>query len=60
MFGLCSEDGIYISFMDLQSYTAQDSLCTRELNQWFVKQFDTVSAADVHGFDFLHLFDVVD
>eukprot|EP00250_Pteridium_aquilinum_P027577 c3524_g1_i1 orf=418-2268(-) len=35
------EEGVYISFMDLQPYILQDLSCTRELNQWFVKQFDT-------------------
>ncbi|KAI5059234.1 hypothetical protein GOP47_0025553 [Adiantum capillus-veneris] len=34
------EEGVYISFMDLESYTLQDLSCTRELNHWFVKNFD--------------------
>lgn len=34
------EEGIYISFMDLHPYTIHDLSCTKELNQWFVKQFD--------------------
>lgn len=34
------EEGVYVSFMDLESYTSQDLSCTRELNHWFVKQFD--------------------
>ncbi|KAJ7518051.1 hypothetical protein O6H91_21G052400 [Diphasiastrum complanatum] len=33
-------EGIYISFADLRPYTTQDLACTKELNQWFVKQFD--------------------
>lgn len=34
------EDGIYLSYADFRPYTMQDLACTKELNQWFVKQFD--------------------
>nr|ATG71216.1 AUGMIN subunit3 [Callitropsis funebris] len=34
------EEGIYLSYADFHPYTMQDLACTKELNQWFVKQFD--------------------
>lgn len=37
-----TEDGIYISFADLRPYTSQDQACTKELSEWFSKQFDVV------------------
>ncbi|KAJ7516089.1 hypothetical protein O6H91_22G042600 [Diphasiastrum complanatum] len=33
-------EGIFISFADLRPYTRQDLACTKELNQWYIKQFD--------------------
>lgn len=35
------EDGIYLAYSDFHSYLLGDSACTKELNQWFVKQFET-------------------
>ncbi|KAF9602037.1 hypothetical protein IFM89_024794 [Coptis chinensis] len=35
------EDGIYLTYSDFHSYLLGDSACTKELNQWFVKQFET-------------------
>ncbi|KAH9564012.1 hypothetical protein CY35_04G002800 [Sphagnum magellanicum] len=34
------EDGIFISFADLQPYTSQDQAYTKQLRDWFSKQFD--------------------
>ncbi|GJS04987.1 augmin subunit 3 [Tanacetum coccineum] len=35
------EDGIYLAYSDFHPYLLVDSLCMKELNQWFVKQLDT-------------------
>ncbi|XP_077247987.1 HAUS augmin-like complex subunit [Tasmannia lanceolata] len=35
------EDGIYLAYSDFHSYLLGDSACSKELNHWFVKQFDT-------------------
>ncbi|XP_058072275.1 AUGMIN subunit 3 [Magnolia sinica] len=35
------EEGIYLAYSDFHSYLLGDSACTKEINQWFVKQFDT-------------------
>lgn len=35
------EDGIYLAYSDFHPYLLADSLCMKELNQWFVKQLDT-------------------
>ncbi|RWR72245.1 AUGMIN subunit 3 isoform X2 [Cinnamomum micranthum f. kanehirae] len=35
------EDGIYLAYSDFHSYLLGDSACTKEINQWFEKQFDT-------------------
>lgn len=35
------EDGVYLAYSDFHSYLLGDSACTKELNQWFVKQFET-------------------
>ncbi|KAJ4969875.1 hypothetical protein NE237_002974 [Protea cynaroides] len=35
------EDGIYLAYSDFRSFLLQDSACAKELNQWFVKQFET-------------------
>ncbi|VVB15413.1 unnamed protein product [Arabis nemorensis] len=35
------EDGIYLAYSDFHAYLAGDSVCTKELNQWFSKQLDT-------------------
>ncbi|KAG9446559.1 hypothetical protein H6P81_012687 [Aristolochia fimbriata] len=35
------EDGIYLAYSDFHSYLLGDSACLKELNRWFVKQFDT-------------------
>nr|GEV31014.1 augmin subunit 3 [Tanacetum cinerariifolium] len=35
------EDGIYLAYSDFNPYLLVDSLCMKELNQWFVKQLDT-------------------
>jgi len=40
---ICAEDGIYLAYSDFHAYLAGDSACTKELNQWFAKQLDTVS-----------------
>jgi hypothetical protein len=43
-YGSCNaEDGIFISFADLQPYTSQDQAYTKQLRDWFSKQFDVVS-----------------
>ncbi|GBG81707.1 hypothetical protein CBR_g32699 [Chara braunii] len=34
------EEGVFVSFVDLRPYTAQEQSCTKELNRWFIKQFD--------------------
>eukprot|EP00252_Welwitschia_mirabilis_P002721 TRINITY_DN12682_c0_g1_i1.p1 TRINITY_DN12682_c0_g1~~TRINITY_DN12682_c0_g1_i1.p1 ORF type:complete len:658 (-),score=126.64 TRINITY_DN12682_c0_g1_i1:375-2348(-) len=34
------EEDIYLSYSDFHTYSVQDLACTRELNQWFVKQFN--------------------
>ncbi|XP_010273621.1 PREDICTED: AUGMIN subunit 3 isoform X1 [Nelumbo nucifera] len=34
------EDGIYLAYSDFRSYLNGDSACTKELKQWFVKQFE--------------------
>lgn len=44
---LCAEDGIYLAYSDFHAYLAGDSACTKELNQWFSKQLDTVSGEDI-------------
>ncbi|XXG45388.1 hypothetical protein AAC387_Pa02g0481 [Persea americana] len=35
------EDGIYLAYSDFHSYLLGDSACTKEINQWFERQFDT-------------------
>lgn len=35
------EDSIYLAYADFHPYLLGDSSCTKELNQWFVKQLDT-------------------
>ncbi|XP_043702263.1 AUGMIN subunit 3-like [Telopea speciosissima] len=35
------EDSIYLAYSDFSSFLLQDSSCSKELNQWFVKQFET-------------------
>lgn len=35
------EDGIYLAYSDFHSYLLGDSACTKEINQWFKKQFET-------------------
>ncbi|KAF6161770.1 hypothetical protein GIB67_013847 [Kingdonia uniflora] len=35
------EDVIYLAYSDFHSYLLGDSACTKELNQWFRKQFET-------------------
>lgn len=37
-----AEEDIYLAYSDFNSYLANDSVCTRELNQWFSKQFEKV------------------
>ncbi|XP_073005699.1 AUGMIN subunit 3 [Typha latifolia] len=34
------EDGIYLAYSDFHAYLIGDLACTKELNQWFSKQFD--------------------
>ncbi|OAY82528.1 AUGMIN subunit 3 [Ananas comosus] len=34
------EDGIYLAYSDFHPYLIGDLACTKELNQWFSKQFD--------------------
>ncbi|XP_024525026.1 AUGMIN subunit 3 [Selaginella moellendorffii] len=34
------EQGIFLSFADLGHFLVQDQACTKQLNEWFVKQFD--------------------
>ncbi|KAI3932712.1 hypothetical protein MKW98_012683 [Papaver atlanticum] len=34
------EDGIYLAYSDFHSYLMGDTACTKELNQWYVKQFE--------------------
>ncbi|XP_008794030.2 AUGMIN subunit 3 isoform X1 [Phoenix dactylifera] len=34
------EDGIYLAYSDFHTYLIGDLACTKELNQWFSKQFD--------------------
>ncbi|URE04909.1 HAUS augmin-like complex subunit 3 [Musa troglodytarum] len=34
------EDGIYLAYSDFHPYLIEDLACTKELNQWFSKQFD--------------------
>lgn len=34
------EDGIYLAYSDFHSYLVGDSACSKELNQWFSKQFE--------------------
>lgn len=41
-FIICAEDSIYLAYSDFHPYLLGDSACMKELNQWFVKQLDTV------------------
>lgn len=41
-FIICAEDAIYLAYSDFHPYLLGDSACIKELNQWFVKQLDTV------------------
>lgn len=34
------DDGIYLAYSDFHPYLANDSVCTKELSQWFSKQFE--------------------
>ncbi|KAM0943511.1 putative HAUS augmin-like complex subunit 3 [Dioscorea sansibarensis] len=34
------EDGVYLVYSDFHSYSVRDLACTKELNQWFSKQFE--------------------
>ncbi|WCJ37236.1 AUGMIN subunit 3 [Euphorbia peplus] len=35
------EDGIYLAYSDFHPYLLGESLCIKEINQWFSKQLDT-------------------
>ncbi|CAJ1932991.1 unnamed protein product [Sphenostylis stenocarpa] len=38
---LQAKDGIYLAYSDFNQFLLGDSLCLKELNQWFAKQLDT-------------------
>ena len=50
---LLAEDDIYLAYSDFHPYLIVDASCVKELNQWFVKQLDTV--CDHKAVSFIYL-----